>query len=152
MTRTFPRASKAPSKKSITPRSIKRAPNVVSATPISEEDVEASAVQQRDRAYGEKADFEHLKATYWQKDEEKVIIKKIERKWLLNNLCSEEILRKFKRDEVASQVRTYTQRFTCFPASRWLRASFAFLTYAALKRVHHQLRYSSKSTCFQNTF
>jgi hypothetical protein len=33
--RTFPRASSAPSKKSITPKSMNKAPNVVSATPIS---------------------------------------------------------------------------------------------------------------------
>jgi len=36
--RTFPRASSAPSKKSITPKSMNRAPKVVSATPISAED------------------------------------------------------------------------------------------------------------------
>ena len=34
-TRTFPRASKAPSKKSITPKSMNSPPNVVKATPIS---------------------------------------------------------------------------------------------------------------------
>jgi hypothetical protein len=59
--RTFPRASSAPSKKSITPKSMNKPPNVVSATPISAE--ERGKCQFSAALALEWTDFEHPRAT-----------------------------------------------------------------------------------------